>query len=432
MNLTFRRKITSFLGSEGETRGKRILSGISAAEWARESGWLDRSGLALPLIDAIQKRSLEEMLPADLLASLRQSLTDNEKRMRQMLAEFTQLTQSLNGRAVSYACVKGFSLIPDWLPSIACRHQSDFDFLVAERHIEVAEEVLVSLGYRVVAKEPSGERRYATPGMEIKGKDAYLYALEESHAAELHLYFWEPEEEEIQLAFPIQSLDWHLEMHSVEGASFLRLRPAYQVTYQLLHFFRHLSGTWARLLWLYEIAQFVVNHRSDNELWREANALWQNDAKLKQVCHLVLRLAAKTFSVPLPSLVESEVFAWEECRRWLDHFSGSCLYADLPGNKASLLLMRPFFEDEKSYRRYRARRLFPMGHGHVLDERVSPVVARSLGYRLRNLGYQYSRARYHFSANLHFFALRVRWMIRALSDRLAKERSTNSSPVHNS
>jgi Uncharacterised nucleotidyltransferase len=432
MNLSFRRKITSFLGSEGVTCGEKILSGISPAIWQLELGWLDRSGLILPLIDTIQRRSLQHVLPSRMLEPMRQRLRDNETRMRQMLAAFAQITQLFNEQSITYACVKGFSLIPDWLSSISCRHQSDFDFLIAEPDIEIAEQILLHLGYRVLAKEASGERRYATFGSEVKGKDAYLYTLQESHAAELHLYFWEPEDEEMQLSFPIHSLDCHLEMHTIDGVSFPRLQPALQMVYQLLHFFRHLSGTWARLLWLYEIAQFTADHFSDEDLWREANGLWQNDAKLKQVCHLVLRLAARTFSVPLPALIESDADVWEACQRWLGHFSDYCLYVDLPGNKASLLLMRPFFEDMKKYRRYRARRLFPFGHGHVLDERLSPVLARSLKYRLRNLRYQFSRVRYHLSANLHFLMLKLQWTLRILSDKVVKHRATTSSPVHDS
>jgi Uncharacterised nucleotidyltransferase len=409
MSLSFRRKITSLLGAGEGTQGETILRSIRAHEWDRELGWLDRSGLALPFIAVIQQRSLMHALPPVILESLLQRLRDNHKRMSQMLNAFSRITCSFHAQNITYACVKGFSLIPDYLPTIAWRHQSDYDFLIAERDIESAEQILLRLGYRLIAKDSTGERRFATSGTEVKGRDAYLYPLQESHAAELHLYFWEAEEREIQLSFPIELLPQYLEAHEVGGISFSRLRPAYQLTYQLLHFFRHVSGTWARLLWLYEIAQFVSEHLAEGALWQEINALWRTDKKLKQICLLVLRLAVKIFSAPVPAAIQTEADDWEICQFWTAHFSESCLYADLPGNKGALLFLQPFFEDEIRYRHYRATRLFPIDQGHVLDERLSPAINRSLKYRIRNTLYQASRLIYHLYTNLHYFVLKVQW-----------------------
>lgn len=417
MNLSFRRKITSFLRFEELEGREELLRSIPAGEWSREFGWLDRSGLALPLTFEIQRRSLGHGIPGAILDSLEQRLQDNQKRMSEMLSAFAQITGCFEKQGIVYACAKGFSLIPDYQASLACRHQTDFDFLVTGQDMEAAEQILLDLGYRLIHKDQSGERRFATPGTKVKDKNFYLYHLQDSHAAELHLHFWEVEAGGMEFSVPIDAQPQHFEMHTVEGVTFPRLRPVYQLTYQLLHFFRHLSGTWARLLWLYEIGRFVSLHVPEAGFWQEANALWRQDEKLNQVCHFVLRLAAKTFAAPIPEIIDTEAEEWEACRLWCSHFSDGGLYVDLPGNKVALLFARPFFESEAKYRRYRAGRLLPIGEGkgRVLDERLSASAARSLRYRLRNFCYQGSRVIYHVCENFHFFFLKVQWeRLRAL------------------
>lgn len=408
MNHAFRRHVTTFLGFGVFDERQKALKSIQPHEWQRELGWLDRSGLALPLIATIKDLDLASLLPQEVARELDRRLRDNQARMEDMFKRFAEITKRFNAAGLSYTCVKGFSLLPDYLPSCEWRHQSDFDFLVDPIDIDRAEGLLERIGYKLIVRDASGERRLATPGSTIAGRDAYLYHLQESSAAELHVQLWEAEENGITLSCPANLLD-SLETHTIDGASFPRLRPVYQLTYQLVHFFRHLSGTWCRLLWLYEIARFTFVHMKEEQLWREVKVFWRKSEKLEQVCLLVLRLASKIFGVRLPEEIEAGGEDWKECLLWTAHFSEISLYADLPGNKTSLLFLRPFFEDAAQYRSYRHRRLYPIGKGHALDERLASRKRRSWAYRVRGAWYQASRLAYHLFAGLSYARLQLQW-----------------------
>lgn len=408
MNFAFRRSIAAILGFGSSNDKQRAFSQIRSHEWQRELGWLDRSGLALPFIAATKEQNLVALLPQRVLGELERRHRDNRRRMTDMFRRFSTIVERFNTEGISYACVKGFSLFPEYCPAFELRHQSDFDFLVSAEDMDAAERILRDIGYRLIVRDASGERRLATPGSIIAGRNAYLYDLQSSSAAELHLHFWEPEANGIQISCPGNALA-SLEMHSINGVVFPRLQPAYQLTYQLVHLFRHLSGTWARLLWLYEIALFVHSHGSDVKLWREAKSLWHEDARLEQVCLLGLRLASKVFSVSLPDELMEGGKDWAECLLWTSRFSEISLYSDLPGNKASLLFLRPFFDDAAQYRSYRRRRLYPIGSRHALDERLSSSKQSSWRYRLRNGWYQISRLIYHLSSGLDYAELQLRW-----------------------
>lgn len=408
MSLRFRDKIVSFLSFREDWQGAINLSRIAPGEWRRQLHWLDRSGLSLPLISELHQRKGTGLLPPRMRAELQQRIEDNGRRMIRMFVAFSQVVGGFNARGLSYACVKGFSLFPDYLPSIDCRHQADFDFLVAEEDMERAEEVLGSLGYELIVRDASGERRFATLGAEAKGRNSYLYSCDQSYAVELHLKAWEPEEGGVALSLPVD-LARDLEWHTLDGVSFPRLQPEYQLIYQLLHYFRHLSGTWPRLLWLYEIARFVEKHHSDAALWLRCRALWERDWKLQQICLLVLQLTQEIFRCPVPEGLLGGGGQWLECRLWASHFSRLAVYSDLPGNKVSLLFLKPFFEDMEDFHSYRFRRLFPFSNRHALDERIAAPVKRSLQYRLRNACYQATRAWHHLSADLQYLGIKPLW-----------------------
>jgi hypothetical protein len=276
--------------------------------------------------------------------------------------------------------------------------------------MENAEEVLASLGYKLIIRDDSGERRFATLGGKVKGKNSYLYSIEETLAVELHLKAWEPEEGGIALSLPVD-LAREVEWHTLDGVSFPRLQPEYQLIYQLLHFFRHLAGTWPRLLWLYEIAKFVAKHHRDEAFWRSCRALWERDRKLEQICLLVLQLTQEIFRCPVPEGLLKGGGQWLECRLWTRHFSRLAIFSDLPGNKVSLLFLKPFFEDMECFHSYRLRRLFPFWNGHVLDERVATPIKKSLRYRVRNAWYQVTRAGHHLSTDLQYLRIKPKWEV---------------------
>ena len=91
------------------------------------------------------------------------------------------------------------------------------------------------------------------------------------------------------------------EIHEICGVEFTRLRPAYHFVYLLLHIFRHLLGSWTRLLSLYEVATFIRKRKSEEDVWADAAQIIEKDKVLASACALVLGLVDCTFPIDMPA-----------------------------------------------------------------------------------------------------------------------------------
>jgi hypothetical protein len=409
MRHSFRKKITAFLAFQPSADAVKALSHISLREWKQQLGWLDRSGLALPFIAEITARGHEQTLPPLIRQALHQRIRDNEARMQHMLVALSQITNRFSEAGVRYACVKGFSLFPDYLPHPKFRHQSDFDFLIDKRDTLLAANILHDFNFKLMEQDGSGETRFATNSSIAKGKGAYIYHLQESSAVELHENFWEFRGGGISISVPFEPLEF-LEIHEVEGIKLPCLEPPLQFTYQITHLFRHLSRAWwCRLLWLYEIARFIYQNRKNEELWLQLRLLWLKSPKLARICSLVLRMAQKFFAAPVPEslLALNKTYSTDEL--WVEHCSAIHLYADIPGNKAALLLLPPFFDSKRDYCEFRAHRLFPRVQHAPLEERLIASAQRSISYRVRDMAYQLMRAARCLETDIHYAVLLMWW-----------------------
>ena len=164
--------------------------------------------------------------------------------MSSMLLTFGQAVEALRQAGVRFVCVKGFSLIPEYLTELWQRHQIDFDLLVAPDDALRAQQALEKLGYRLTAID-GAERRLRIPVSRPLALDAYLYNPQEGGAIELHSGFWEAGAEAHPLRCPSDAFE-QAEMHTVGSVSFLRLARRHAFLYQVLHVFRHFLGLWAR------------------------------------------------------------------------------------------------------------------------------------------------------------------------------------------
>lgn len=393
----------------GAHRPRRALPDFPAREWSRQIGVLDRAGLALPLYARLLEDGRCATLPAPTIAALEERRRDNELRMSAMLKTFGQAVMALRRAGARVACVKGFSLIPEYLTEIWQRHQIDFDLLVAPEDGVRAQQALEKLGYQLTAVE-GHERRLRIPASRPLGHNAYLYNPQDGAAIELHSQFWDAGAEAHPLRCPSDALE-RAEMHTVGSVSFLRLARRHAFLYQVLHVFRHFLGSWARPLWLYEIAAYLHRHRDDDAHWREARALLCADARLAEAAALVLVCARDLFACPLPPALESvcALPAGSPVRLWIDRFARRWLLADMPGNKLNLLLHRHYFADRRAWRRYLSQRLAPLGNRPALCEGIDRKAAESLAYKAANLRFKATRIGHHLGAGAEFAVARIEW-----------------------
>lgn len=387
----------------------RDLCSYTADEWSREIGALDRSGLTLPLYARMLERGATATLPKHVTEMLEQRRRDNTHRMTAMLETFQQAAQALEQANVLFACLKGFSLVPDFAPELWQRHQIDFDLLIAPEAMDRAQLALERLGY-VFTGGDRDERRLRVPMAQAHSRDTYLYEVQQGPAIELHSRFWEAGGVDLAIRGPEDALD-QAEMHKVGSASFLRLSRPYAFFYQALHFFRHFMASWARPLWLYEIAAFTHRHCDDEALWRAVRKLAKADEGATEAVALTLISAQRIFDSPIPAGLKNmcDLPSNSPITPWVEHYAERWLLADMPGNKLNLLLHRHFIADDRAWRRYLVRRLAPMGSRPELCEGIAAASRKSLRFRAADLRYKVERLGYHVGASAQFAAQSIVW-----------------------
>jgi hypothetical protein len=401
-----------FSSNEAARGAERHPSDFTKSAWTRQFGVLDRTGLTLPFYARLLANGGCGGFPVQVIAALEQRRIDNGARMQGMLQRFATAALALQYAGVRFVCLKGFSLFPEYHDEPWQRHQVDFDLLIAPHDGPRCQAALERIGYRLAAIARDGERRLRIPVSRSLGRDAYLYAPQEGGAIELHSTFWEAGAEDFPLRCPEDAFE-QAEPHQLNGVSFLRLSRPHQFLYQVLHVFRHFMGSWARLLWLYEISSYLYRYREDNPLWRKVHALIAEDPRLREASALVLLAAKDLFVCPIPAALESvcSLPARSPVRLWIDRYARRWLSADMPGNKLNLLLHRHFISDRRAWRRYLTARLAPWRERPRLCEGLEPLAAKSIAFRAANLRFQAGRALHHLRTGAGFALASPGWEI---------------------
>ena len=385
---------------------------LSPREWERGLRVLDRSGLTLPFYARMLAAGETARFPSWIITLLEQRRIDNEVRMQRMFGVFGSAVRALQNADVRFVCVKGFSLFPEFHDAPWQRHQIDFDFLIGPGEGLRAQAELEQLGYKLTGVAGDAERRLRIPVKHVLSHDACLYSPQEGGAVELHSRFWEAGAEEFPLTCPEYAFE-RAEMHRLDSVSFPRLSQPHAFLYQVLHVFRHFLGSWARPLWLYELASYMDRHSGNSELWGAVATLISADARVKEAASLVLLTSKELFDCPMPTALESVCALADDdpIRLWVGLYARRWVLADMPGNKLNLLLQRRYFAETRVWRRYLANRLAPRRGRPNLCEGIDARVARSLRYRVANLSYKGSRVWHHLRADVGFAAASIAWGI---------------------
>ena len=123
-----------------------------------------------------------------------------------MARQFDFLNQKLDDAGVRYAAVKGFSLVPHFCPDASLRHQSDFDYLVDNRALPIAQRVLEDAGY-ALKKHKTNEFVFLMPSAGAPPSTDEQYEAHAPHAVELRLAFCDSELHGVALKEPEFSVD---------------------------------------------------------------------------------------------------------------------------------------------------------------------------------------------------------------------------------
>ncbi len=319
---------------EPEDRATILLAPLKEAQWRRSLYWLDASGMALYLLDRLERLDALEVLPKSVLDRLQQNQKDNRRRSEAMLAEFVEINQAFQAVGVSYANEKGFTLWPDSCPDPALRCQLDLDFLVDGNDLEICAEILCGRGYTLRTREKHEWGFRAADDNLAKVGD--LYKPKPQRSAELHFTVAD------DLTYT-PSRDPRLDRavwKSQSGLAIPCLDPVDQLIAQASHILEHLCTAGTRLAWLLEYKRHVAVHAEDGYFWTEVRVRARDDRRTA----IAIGLASLISNLILGGGTPPALDDWTldrlppAVRLWAELYGRRSVLADPPGTKLYLLL----------------------------------------------------------------------------------------------
>jgi hypothetical protein len=386
------------------------LHALSPGQWRRLLRWLDLSGLALYFLDRLVELQATGSLPAPILASLQQRLSDNTERTHSMIAESIAIQVEFQKAGLWYALLKGLSLWPGSVQKPELRSQFDLDFLVAEEDLPEARKILECRGYRLYgANGRSWEfKRNEKPGITLKD----LYKDVGSWRVELHA---QPAD-----STHTSQLD-RLEWRKLCGFAMPVLSPVDLFLGQGLHACKHILSEFVRVSNLIEFRRHVLFCGDDEAFWCDVRRRAGENSHAAVGLGVTILLITQTMGEFAPEGLTS----WTvdrlplSARRWVERYGHRAVLGDYPGSKLYLLLQGELENASRQEKRSLRQSLIPLSLPPPIIRAIpdEPFAVRFRRYRMQ-LQLIFSRARFHLIEGLRFAWESYRW--RRLLDQVSR------------
>lgn len=300
-------------------------------EWTRALRWLDDSGLPFYFLQKLKNINATHLVPPGVISRLELNFAANRERADYMSHQFAFLNQKFNDAGVGYAALKGISLVPQFCPDATLRYQGDFDYLVDDRSLLPAQQVLLEAGYSPKASPSCQEFIFLMPGKGQPSRSGEQYHARAPHAVELHLDMWDSDMHGLQL-IPKLFLAERARTHRWNGFAFPALGEEDAFLLQVVHACHHTFSHWIRMSCLFEIGYFLNRRATDTSLWHRIEERIGDNVVLKEFVVVVTELVAKLFAAPLPQLVR----VWGQkirprSRVWIEGYARHWAFCQLPG-----------------------------------------------------------------------------------------------------
>ena len=351
--------VLATLSRDPNFSGLEDVPSLDSSAGSKLIQWLDRSGLALSFWKQLEIHKETSRLSEGWRDALSQRQIRNVARMRDMLAEAGRVHSAFCSFGIQAVLLKGFTLYPDFCDDPLGRHQTDFDFLVAKREVDVAAAALESCGYSTHRLNTTGESCFVTPLRHIPTFHDDLYIPQRQRQVDLHTSILEPcawlrfevPEDCLEQASPQTIGDWTFVGLSLEDRFLLHV----------IHLFHHSFRSWIRLSWLLELTNCLEKHRENGLLWNRVIQRAGTSHLMKSVFVFVLGLATRLFKASIPLKFQDWMSGaiTVPLRAWLDHFGFDWATTDWPGNLNNLFLTSEFIPDRSLRLRYWRSRLVP-------------------------------------------------------------------------
>jgi Uncharacterised nucleotidyltransferase len=323
-------EIVEFLSfSDTPCAGVQELQKLSPRKWEHVLRWLDDAGLAFYFLEKLENTD-SDAVPTWVISRLQRNFAANQQRVGYLSHRFGFLNQKFNEAGVRYAVLKGFSLVPQFCPDANLRHQSDFDYLVDDRSLSAAHQVLLEAGYRQKPSRANHELVFVMSGMGEASRSPEQYSAQAPHAVDLHLDVWESDLCTLP-AMPRQFSVERTRMYRAGGFVFPTLTDEEAFLVQVLHACQHLFTYWIRMSSLLEIGYFLNQRKTDTSLWNQIEQQVGENLVLREFVVVITELVAKLFRVPIPELVR----AWAPRIRpaprvWIERYARPWAFCELP------------------------------------------------------------------------------------------------------
>lgn len=394
---------------EASPEVSKRLEEFQPGHWDKVQFWLDASGLALYLLDRLTTLHMQHLMPETLQARLQQKLRNNRQRSEALFEEAAAISGAFRKNGLSFALLKGATLVPESVPDSALRSQWDLDFLVAEKDATAAQHVIRDFGYALDAV--SGMTWEFRAGASGVPDIANIYKVRPYRALELHLL---PRSAENARGGHKDVLE-RAQLRCIRGATLPTLSPADLFIHQGLHLFKHLCGEYTRVSWVLEFWRHLQARGRDKAFWRDVKSIAGDEPHADTAIGAAALLTTSTFGKFAPE----ELSCWtidqlpSAVRLWIETYGNRVLLTDFPGSKLYLLL-RSHLHGESGARQADVRRLvipahLPPGVTHGNDD-------ESFSTRLRRLfveaGFVLFRLRFHLVEGIRYGIESSRWQRR--------------------
>jgi hypothetical protein len=397
--------IATFREGETEAHYDR-LSGFEYRTWTGIYNWLDASGLALYFLARVHTLGLEAAIPDRVLQRFEENAADNRKKTACLLEEFIQINLAFQAANLSYANLKGFTLVPEAYPDVSQRCQIDLDFLVARNDLSRCERILERKAYLLSGVDKNVREFKA--GSEHLPSVQNLYKVKPQKSVEIHFMDSDKQNRLVQRddrLLRVGTQSWN-------GLRFPILSDCDKFIELALHLFKHLKSEWTRASWILELANFIGFHCANEVLWLEVENRMSQDPELRTAVGVSTLLTNQSFGVShLPrTLVRAVSELPQAVRLWVERFGDMVLFASFPGTKLYLLLLRALSRNEEARVQKRLKKLLPLHRPSKITVRSAD---ESLLDRLNQMraetNYLLFRARFHITQGVFYVIESSRW-----------------------
>ncbi|MDE3180646.1 MAG: nucleotidyltransferase family protein [Acidobacteriota bacterium] len=383
------------------------LGKFSRPDWERTLSWLDDSGLALYLLERVDRAGADNALPQPIRARLQENLASNRQRVAQMKREFEFFNSRFEAAGVEFVVLKGFALVPDFCPDAVLRPQYDYDYLVHPECEEAARQVLQAAGYvqknQSPGLEPTGETRFVSQPLSFPSANEDYYAATLPRGVELHLGLWEPSCDGMRLVVPGDILDRRRQAES-QDMRFPMLADDDALLFQILHAYHHMLSYWCRPSCFLEIAHFMAAPTTGASFWEGFCRRISHYKQLPEISSLVFAMAAKLFEAPVPDQVVSRMRGLHSpaLSAWVKRYGEPWALTPFPGSKLTLFILHEFIDDSAGWDKIRRNQLLPFHRPARASESRDGTPGSKQEARRNQRRFVLGRVKFHFRALLSY------------------------------